>query len=137
MEQIRKTQKKYSSLAITLAIFTCIIFILFDLKPVGQGLLLGTIFSIINFVLMGQALPLRIGMSRNKAAVFSFISILLRYVLMAIPLVSSIKLEKFNIIATVCGLFMVQFVILADEIFHQFYISIRKKNYNKKLLWKN
>ncbi|MBC2714048.1 MAG: ATP synthase subunit I [Desulfobacteraceae bacterium] len=137
MEQIRKTQKKYCSLAITFAIFAGIIFFLFDLKPIGKGLIFGTIFSIINFILMGETLPMKIGISRNKAAVFSFLSILLRYALLAIPLVSSIKLERFNIGATVCGLFMVQLVILADEMLHQFYFSTRKKKYSKKLLWKN
>jgi len=127
MEEIRKAQKKYCSVAITFAIFAGIIFFLFSLKPIGKGLLLGTIFSIINFILMGETLPLKIGISRNRAGIYSFLSILLRYVLLAIPLISSIKLERFNIGATVCGLFMVQIVILADEIPHQFYFSTRKK----------
>ena len=137
MEQIRKTQKRYCSIAITFAIFAGIIFFLFGLKPIGKGLILGTIFSILNFILMGETLPLKIGISRNRAGVYSFLSIMLRYALLAIPLVSSIKLDRFNIGATVIGLFMVQLVILSDEIIHQFYFSTRKKNYAKKLLWKN
>jgi hypothetical protein len=137
MEEIRKTQKRYCSIAITFAIFAGIIFFLFGLKPIGKGLILGTIFSIINFILMGETLPLKIGISRNRAGVYSFLSILFRYALLAIPLVSSIKLARFNIGATVCGLFMVQLVILADEILHQFYFSTRKKKYTEKLLWKN
>ena len=137
MEQIRKTQKRYCSIAITFAIFAGIIFFLFGLKPIGKGLILGTIFSILNFILMGETLPLKIGISRKRAGVYSFLSIMLRYALLAIPLVSSIKLDRFNIGATVIGLFMVQLVILSDEIIHQFYFSTRKKNYAKKLLWKN
>ncbi|MCD6585389.1 MAG: ATP synthase subunit I [Desulfobacteraceae bacterium] len=144
MEEIRKVQKRYCSIAITFAIFAGIIFFLFGLKPIGKGLILGTIFSIINFILMGETLPLKIGISRNRAGVYSFLSILSRYALLAIPLVLSIKLARFNIGATVCGLFMVQLVILTDEILHQFYFSNRKdlffkpkKNRTKKLLWKN
>ena len=64
MEQVKQAQKKYCSLAILMAIFAAIVFILFDLKPLGKGLLLGTIFSIINFVLIAETLPMKIGISK-------------------------------------------------------------------------
>ena len=127
MEQIRETQKKYCSIAITIAIFVGISFFLFDLKPIGKGLILGTIFSIFNFILMGETLPMKIGISRRRAAVFSFLSILLRYGLLAIPLVLSIKFDRFNMAATVCGIFMIQFVILVDGVIRMVYSSNRKK----------
>lgn len=137
MEKIKAAQKKYCSLAITFAIFTSIIFFLFGFRPIGKGLLLGTIFSIINFILIAETLPLRLGFSRKKATVISFFTILLRYGLLAVPLAASIKLEQFNLWATVCGLFMVQLVILADELIRQLYFSTEKKNCTEKLLWKN
>ncbi|RJP94872.1 MAG: ATP synthase subunit I [Desulfobacteraceae bacterium] len=127
MEQIRETQKKYCSVAITFAIFAGISFFLFDLKPIGKGLILGTIFSIVNFILMGESLPMRIGQSKNKTIALSFLSIFFRYGLMAIPLIAAIKMEKFNLAATVCGLFMVQLVILADEIIRLIFNSTQKK----------
>lgn len=127
MEQIRETQKKYCSLAITLAIFAGISFFLFGFKPIGKGLILGTIFSILNFILMGEALPRRLGQSKNKTMAFSFLSIFLRYGLMAIPIVAAIKLEQFNLAATVCGLFMVQLVILTDGIIRLIFNSTQKK----------
>jgi hypothetical protein len=127
MEQIRQTQKKYCSLAITLAIFAGVSFFLFGLKPVGKGLILGTIFSILNFILMGESLPMKIGQSKGKTMGLSFVSIFLRYGLMAIPIIAAIKLEQFNIAATVCGLFMVQLVILTDEIIRLIYNSTQKK----------
>ena len=127
MEQIRQTQKKYCSLAMTLAIFAGISFFLFDLKPIGKGLILGTIFSILNFVLMGESLPMKIGQSKNKTLGLSFLSIFLRYGLMAIPLIAAIKLERFNFTATVCGLLMVQLVILTDEIIRLIFNSTQKK----------
>ena len=133
MEQIRETQKKYCSIAITIAIFVGLTFILFGLKPVGKGVILGTIFSIFNFILMGETLPVRIGISRAKAAVFSFLSILFRYGLLAVPLFLSIKFDRFNMAATICGLFMIQCVILADSVRRMIYFSTRKKNCTNRL----
>lgn len=137
MEQIKKIQKKYCSLAIVFAIFAGIIFFLFDLKPMGKGLLLGTIFSIINFILMAETLGSKIGVTKRKATAFSFLSILLRYGLLAMPIAAAIKLAQFNLWATVFGLFTIQMVILADGIISQIYFSTRKKNCTEKLLWKN
>ena len=127
MEQIRQTQKKYCSLAITLAIFTGVSFFFFGLKPIGKGLILGTIFSIVNFVLMGESLSMKLGKSKNKTVGLSLLSIFLRYGLMAIPIAAAIKLERFNLAATVCGLFMVQLVILTDSILRLIYTSTQKK----------
>ncbi len=137
MKQIRETQKKYCSIAIAIAIFAGIVFILLDLKPIGKGLILGTIFSIFNFILMGETLPMRIGISRKRASVFSFLSILFRYGLLAIPLVLSIKFDRFHLAATVCGLFMIQFVILSDSVIRMVYSTTREKNTAKKILWKS
>jgi hypothetical protein len=127
MTAIRETQKKYCSLAIIIAIFAGISFFLLGLKPVGKGLILGTLFSILNFILMGESLPMKVGQTKNKAMALSFLSIFFRYGLMAVPLIASIKLERFNFAATVCGLFMVQFVILADEVIRLIYNSTLKK----------
>jgi membrane-bound ClpP family serine protease len=137
MEKIRKTQKKYCSIAITIAIFAGIFFILLDLKPIGKGLILGTIFSIFNFILMGEALPMKIGISRARASAFSFFSILFRYGLLAVPLVLSIKFDRFHLVATVCGLFMIQFLILADNVLRLIFFETKKKSCDNKLLWKS
>lgn len=127
MEEIRQTQKKICSLAITLAIIAGVSFFFFGLKPIGKGLILGTIFSILNFVIMGETLPMKMGQSKGKTMGLSFVSIFLRYGLMAIPIVAAIKMERFNIVATVCGLFMVQLVILTDSIIRLIYTSTQKK----------
>ena len=111
----------------TLAIFAGVCFFLFGLKPIGKGLILGTIFSILNFILMGESLPMKIGQSKKKTLGLSLGSIFVRYGLMAIPIIAAIKLERFNFAATVCGLFMVQLVILTDEIIRLIYNSTQKK----------
>jgi hypothetical protein len=116
MDAIRETQKKYCSRAMLAAIFVGLVFILTDQSAVGKGLILGTFFSIINFILLGEAIPLKAGKSRGKSFFFSLGSIMFRFALMAIPLIIAIKSIKFNLFAAIGGIFMVQIIILADHI---------------------
>ena len=118
MESVRQTQKKYCSRAIMLAICCGLLCVLADQIPVGKGLILGTIFSIVNFVIIGETLPVRMDKSKKKIFFIALGSIFFRYVLMAIPLVISIKFEQFNMIAATVGIFMVQLMILADNLFN-------------------
>ena len=117
MESVKQTQKKYGSRALWIAIVVGFCFFLAGYKPVGKGLVLGTIFSVINFVLIGQALPLRIGKSKGKVFFLSLGSIFCRYILMAVPIIVAVKFEQFDLVGAILGLFMIQFVILADHIF--------------------
>ena len=126
MESVRETQKKYCSLAVVAAILIGLVMILAGQRPVGKGLILGTLFSVINFVLMGETLPVSAGKSRQKAFLFSLSSILFRYLLMAIPLFLAVKMDQFNLAASICGLFMVQLMILADHFIASIF-SIYKK----------
>ncbi len=126
MESIRETQKKYCARAITAAIFIGFFFIIAGQKPVGKGLILGTVFSIINFIIMGETLPLRIGKSKNKTLFLSLFYIFFRYILLAVPLIIAVKFDQYNLISVVVGIFMIQLFILADHI--AIYItSTRKK----------
>lgn len=116
MEPIRNTQKRYCSRALTLAIVAGGILILAGLKPMGKGLILGTLFSILNFILIAQTIPLRMDRSQTKTFFVSLGSIFFRYGLMAIPLIASIKLDEFDLVGAIVGLFSIQLVILADHI---------------------
>ena len=115
MESIRQIQKKYCTIAITAAIFAGFFLILAGQKPVGKGLILATFFSILNFILMGETLPLRLGKSKGKTFMLALSSIYFRYIILAIPLIMAIKFEQLNLVATIIGIFMVQIVILADH----------------------
>lgn len=116
MESVKQTQKRYGSRAIWIAIAVGFGFFLAGYKPMGKGLVLGTIFSVINFVLIGQALPLRIGHPKGKTFFISLGSLFFRYVLMAVPIVVAVKYEQFDLAGTILGLFMIQLVILSDHI---------------------
>ncbi len=116
MKAVRQTQKRYSTTALTLAIIVGLFFILMGQKSIGKGLVLGTIFSVINFILIGQFIPLSVGQSGGKTFFISLGSIILRYLLLAIPLVVAVKFKQFNLLASILGIFMIQFVILGDHI---------------------
>ena len=128
METIRETQKKYCSRAISAAIFAGLLFILAGWEPIGKGLILGTIFSIINFIIMGEMLPLRIGKSKNKTYFLSLVSIFSRYILLSIPLIIAVKFDQYNLISVVVGIFMVQFFVLAEQVFINFSSNHRKQD---------
>ena len=116
MESVKQTQKIYGSRAMWIAIAVGFGFFLAGYKPMGKGLVLGTVFSVINFVLIGTTLPMRIGHSKRKTFFISLGSICFRYVLMAVPVVVSIRYEQFDLIGAIFGLFMIQIVIMADHI---------------------
>ena len=117
MESVKQTQKKYGSRAIWIAIAIGLCFVLAGQKEVGKGLILGSVFSVINFILIGQTLPLRLGKSKRKTFLLSLGSIIFRYVFLAIPIVVAVKFEQFDLVAAIVGIFMIQLVILADHIF--------------------
>ena len=85
-------------------------------QPIGKGLVLGAIFSVVNFVLMGETLPMRLGKSKRKTVTLALGTMMFRYVLLAIPLVVAIKFDQFNVFATILGIFMIQLVILGDHL---------------------
>jgi hypothetical protein len=116
MEALKQTQKKYAYSALTLATIIGLFFILLGQKSMGKGLVMGTVFSVLNFILMGQSIALKLG--RSKAKTFSIVlgSIFFRYLLLAIPLIVAIRFEQFHIVAAALGIFMIQLVILADHI---------------------
>ena len=114
MESVSQTQKKYGSRAMIVGIIAAFILILSGLKPVGKGLILGTIFSVINFVLIGQMLPWRISQTKRKTFFLALGSNFFRYALLAVPLILAVKFEQFDLPAAILGIFMIQFVILAD-----------------------
>lgn len=126
METLKQTQKKYATRALTLSIIIGLFFILLGQKSLGKGLVLGTIFSVINFILIGQSIPLRVGQSSGKTFFISLGSIILRYLLLAIPIVVGVKFKQFNLLASILGIFMIQFVILGDYLL-KIKPSIRRK----------
>lgn len=109
------------------AIVIALVLIAAGLKPVGKGLVLGTVFSIINFIIMAQVAPYRIGKSSKKAFVLSLGSICLRYVFLALPLIIAVKFGQFDLIGAIFGIFMVQLAILSDHLPRRFLLPRGKR----------
>ena len=116
MENLKQTQKKYAIKTFTPAIVIALFFILMGQKPVAKGFIMGTVFSVINFILMGKTITLKFGRSKRKTFSISMGSIILRYLLLAIPLIAALKFEQLNLVATILGIFMIQLVILAEHL---------------------
>ena len=116
MEAIKQTRNKYSTRAMAVGICAALILILSGYKAMGKGLMLGVVFSVINFVLIAETLPMSIGKTRKRATAFSLGSILGRYVVMGVPLVIAATVETFHFAATAVGIFMVQLVILSEQV---------------------
>jgi hypothetical protein len=123
---VRDLQKSYGSKALALAIGISMIFLILGYTAVCRGLVMGALFSIINFVLMAQTVHARIRSERTRASVAALGNILFRYIFMAVPVVLAIKLPRFDLFATIAGLFMVQTIILADHISRNFLFFWRK-----------
>lgn len=115
MEAIRQTQKKYCYKAMVTAIALGGLLILIGQQPVGKGFILGTIFSVINFILIGETLPFRLNKTRGKTFLVALGSILFRFGVMAVPLILAAKFDQFNLFAVIFGIFVVQMVIIADQ----------------------
>lgn len=110
------------------AIPVAIILIIAGEKAMGKGLILGTLFSIINFVIMGILIEKQVvnAGTKTRARVFSFLYMFSRLFILAIPLVVSIKAEAYDFFATVAGIFMIQFTILFNNFVVNRFTSIRK-----------
>jgi hypothetical protein len=111
------TPKKIWSWSITYATAIAVICLLLHQTAFAKGLVLGAVFSVINFILLGQTVPMTLFKSRAKAGMIGFSSILGRYVLLAVPLIIGIKLPSFNFVAVVIGVFAIQITTLVSYFF--------------------
>ena len=100
----------------TVAIILAVGLIIIGEKAAGKGLVLGALFSVINFVLIGLTLPRTVGHGKRASIFISLASLLLRYTLLAIPLILAIKLDQFNLVTVLIGIFMIQLMILVDHL---------------------
>ena len=116
LSAMRKTRQRYGTIALVMAILAGAALMLFGFPALGKGLILGTLFSVLNFYIMALAIPRRIGKGRSKSFFFSMASIYLRYALLAIPLILAFKQDAFAFSSAAAGLFMVQFAILGDHL---------------------
>ncbi len=90
-------------------------FMIFGLVAVGKGLVLGALFSILNFVIQSFAVAGTLDSTRRRSSYRSFLSLALRLFVLAIPLYLGIRFDAYNLAAVVVGIFAVQLAILIDH----------------------
>lgn len=112
--QVTQTQKRICSLVMTCSLIVAVFFLLIHENAIAKGLLLGALFSIINFILMGVSIPMTLNHSRTKSSLIGLTSILIRYALLTIPLLVGIRSVSFNFFAVFVGIFSVQIVTLFE-----------------------
>ena len=115
MEAVRAIQKKTCSRAMLAAIAGAVVLMLAGEKAIGKGLVLGTLFSVVNFIVMAQLVQRTLSGSRARASASALGSILLRFSLLAVPLVVALRTDAVHFIGVVIGLFMVQLTLVFDS----------------------
>ena len=119
-------QKRILTYVLTLAAVCGGVLFLLGFASEAKGFVLGALFSALNFFLMATFLPMRLGHGQSRSTAISLLSICLRLSLLAIPLILAVKLNQFSLVPTIVGLFMVQAVILVDQIWRQSQMHDRK-----------
>jgi len=108
VETLRDIQKRYATRALYVALALGIGLMAAGFKPTGKGLILGALFSALNFWLMGAFLTRRGGAGARLAGVG------LRMALMAVPLATAATLPSIDLWGVVPGLLSVPVLILLD-----------------------
>lgn len=114
--EVRDLQKRVCSWALSGTLIAAAVFLILGERAVAKGLVLGTCFSIVNFLLLASSIPMVLGQSRRRANVIGFGSMLARYAVLVVPLVIAVKSASFHFVAVVIGVFAVQIVILLDHV---------------------
>jgi len=110
---LRSFREKICGAALILGILVYIFAFMIGNIAVSKGFLLGTCFSVINFILLSIFSPFSLVESRRKATFVSFGSIFIRYFILAIPIIIAIKSEQFELVATIVGIFSIQIVLFS------------------------
>lgn len=118
MEAIRHLQKRYCGGALSVAIFLSLVVYLAGWPAVTRGLLLGALFSAINFALLGKTMTQKLTGAHRRNTVIAVMAQVGRYLLWGIPVVMAVKMPLVDLPATIAGLFMVPLVIIADSVFN-------------------
>lgn len=114
-KELIQAQKKISLRAMGLFALMSAFLLFAGQTAIAKGLLLGTCFSVLNFILMGIISPVTLGQTRRKASMIAFCSIIARYALLAIPLILAVKSPSLAFVGVAVGLFAVQIEILLEH----------------------
>jgi len=114
--EVSEVRKRICIKVLILTLVVAIFFIILNERSIVKGLALGSLFSIVNFLLLGESIPLVLGHTRFKAGVIGLASMGIRFSVLVFPLLVGLKSPSFNFAAVVAGIFSVQIVTLFEFI---------------------
>jgi hypothetical protein len=114
--EVLELQKRSCSWALGSALVIAAVLLVLGERALAKGLVLGTCFSILNFLLLGRSIPMVLGHGRGKASMIGLASVFARFGLLSVPLIIAVQSASFHFVAVVVGLFAVQIVTLIDYI---------------------
>jgi len=118
MEAIKNLQNRYCGGALSLAIVVSLATYLAGWPGVTRGLLLGALFSALNFALLGQTMTQKLTGAQRRNTIIALGAQLGRYLLWGVPVVVAVKMPLVDLPAAIAGLFMVPIFIIVDAIFN-------------------
>ncbi len=116
IEKYWKYQRRISKRAFGSAVICGLIVFFMGYRSVARGLILGGLFSVINFSVMAYILPHQVGYQRKRATVVACASLFGRLLLLAVPIAVGFYSERFNMVATIIGLFTIPLFLLVDRV---------------------
>jgi hypothetical protein len=112
MEQLIAFKKIITIQILVLAGLVAAVALLLNYPTVAKGFVLGSFFSLLNFLVMARSTAKRLGQTRRLATASSGANIVVRLGLMAVPLYAAITMPQFNAVAAAAGLFNLQISIV-------------------------
>jgi hypothetical protein len=116
MEAIKQLQQRVVAVVFTVSAASGIGLIAVGQPRIGEGLILGSLFSIANFIILSQSIQRQMRRGPKSARRLAAMSRAGRYLLLALPVLTALKVDDFDLPATVAGVFMVQLTILASSV---------------------
>ncbi|MBI9084440.1 MAG: hypothetical protein JEZ11_12640 [Desulfobacterales bacterium] len=113
---VRQVTRRYCTMAMGLSLTVGTLLLATGNHALGKGLILGTTFAAVDFVLMAQTLPARLRSSAGQAALRSLAAMAGRTALKAVPLVMAVKSDQFDFPMTVVGIFSIHLCLMADHV---------------------
>lgn len=116
MKTVRHLQRRYCGSALAAAILIGLGAYAAGWPALTRGLVLGSLFSALNFALLGQTVSQKLSRGQRPGPLLSLAAQLGRYLLWAVPVVIAVKLPAVDLPAAVVGLFMVPVCIMVDTV---------------------
>ena len=104
---------------IILSLLIIIAFVFFNNSMVWvYGYIFGGAIGILNFMQLAKTVEKAVTMSPGQAQAYASINYFIRFAIMAIVLIVSLKADYINTFATVIGLLTIKFIILVTNLFN-------------------